>query len=91
MGKVDRLCNRVEPLAGLLWDLGTIQYLTTPDPDRHGPASLHRRTQSMSFNGHISFNSQQRRVAPQPPPFLSRNVIYLCCVLSFLLKYSYFF
>ena len=41
---VDRLCNRVEPFAALFWTRGIVLTNTLPA----GPASLHRRTQSMS-------------------------------------------
>ena len=65
MGKVDRLCNRVQPFAALFWALGIE---TWPCPSaRH--SSMHRRTQSMSLYGWRSwFNSQRRRVA-SPPRF----------------------
>ena len=46
MGKVDRLRNRVKSFVALFWALGnvcTCQHLTLPT----GPASLHRRTQSI--------------------------------------------
>ena len=65
MGKVHRLNNKVEPLAALFWAHGIVlanMHLTLPA----GPASLHRRTQSMSLYGHSRFNSQQRSVAPPP-------------------------
>ena len=64
MGKVGRLCNRVEPFAALFWALGL--------------ASLHHSTQSMSLYGHSWFNSQGRCIAaPPPPPLLSWYFIYL--------------
>ena len=43
-----------------------------------GPASLQRRTQSMSLFGYSWLNSQQGRPA-SPPFFLSKYIIYLCC------------
>ena len=62
----------------------TSQHLTLPA----GPASLHRRTQSMSLYGHAAwdkctaveswFNSQQIRVDP-PPLFLSRMLFIYGC------------
>ena len=67
MGKVDRLRNRVKSFVALFWALGnvcTCQHLTLPT----GPASLHRRTQSMSLSGHSWFNSQRRRAGPLPFP-----------------------
>ena len=52
MGKVNRLRNRVEPFAVLFWALGG--ELANIWPCLHaGPALLNRRTQSMSFYGHI--------------------------------------
>ena len=45
MGKVDCLRNKVEPFAALFWALGIVLAV---------PASLHRRTQSMSLYGHGS-------------------------------------
>ena len=73
MGKVDRLHNRVEPFAAL-FGLSAL-YLPTPDPARR-PASLHRRTQSMSLYGHNWFNSQRRRVGPSPYSYLGLLFIY---------------
>ena len=55
MVKVDRLCNRVKPFAVLLWAFGIVLYLPTSDPCMPaGPASLHRRTGSMSLYGHAA-------------------------------------
>ena len=34
MGKVECLCNRVEPSAALIWALGIVLYLPTPDTAR---------------------------------------------------------
>ena len=46
MGKVARLCNRVEPFTALFWAFDIVlAHLTLPA----GLASLHRRTQSMSL------------------------------------------
>ena len=76
-----RYCNNrntVEPFAAMFWALGivcTCQHLILPA----GPASLYRRTQSMSLYGHSWFNSQRRCVASPPPLCQSRYVIYLCC------------
>ena len=61
MGKVDRLRNIVEPFDVLL----------------PCPASLHRRTESISLYGQIWFNSQQRRASPPYPPVLFKYVICL--------------
>ena len=59
MDKVDRLCNRVEPFAVLFRALGivcTCQHLTLPA----GPASQHRRTQSMSLFGHSQIENENK-------------------------------
>ena len=80
MGKVDRLRNRVEPFAALFRH-STCQHMTLPA----GPASLHRRTQSMSLYvwiGHSWFNSQLRRVVPTPL-FLSRYIYHLSMTLPY--------
>ena len=79
MGKVFRLtCQLNLLLSCLLSALYTCQHLTLPA----GPASFHRRTQSMSLYGHAActvveswFNFQQRRVDPLP-------FTYLGCCLS---------
>ena len=34
MGKVDRLRNRVKPVAALFWAFSIVQYLPTSDPVR---------------------------------------------------------
>ena len=59
MGKMDRLRNKVEPFAALFWALGIVL------SHHSDPASLHRRTGSMSLYGHVAcmvveswFNSQ---------------------------------
>ena len=65
MGKVDRLHNRLNSFAALLWALGLVLANTLPMPA--GPASLRRRTQSMSLYGQSWFNSQRRRSSPPFP------------------------
>ena len=64
MGKVDRLCKRVEPFASCFGILALCQHLTMPA----GPASLPRRTQSMSLFGHIVGSILNEDTLP-PPPF----------------------
>ena len=82
MGKVDRLCNRVEPFAALFWALSiisTVQYLLTHLTLPVGLASLHRRTQSMPLYSMIQFSTKTR----WHPPFsyLARRIIDLCGAL----------
>ena len=71
MEKVDRLRNKVETSAALVWALGIVQYntyMSTPDPARRPGITPPPYTQSMPFYGHSWFNSQQRRVATPPFP-----------------------
>ena len=41
-----------------------------------GPASLQRRTQSMSLFGYSWLNSQQGRPASPPPPFSYLSILF---------------
>ena len=79
MGKVNRLCNRVEPFAALFWALGNVQYstcqhLTLPA----GPASLHRSTQSMSLYGLSLGQFSAKTRCPLPFSYLGILFIYAC-------------
>ena len=74
MGKVDRLCNRVEPFAALFWALSiisTVQYLLTHLTLPVGLASLHRRTQSMPL-----YDSILNKDSLASPLFLSSKAYY---------------
>ena len=71
MGKVGRLRNRDEPFAALFWALDNVPwYKPTPEPERHGPASLHRCTQSMFLYCMVIVGSILNKDAPSPPLFL---------------------
>ena len=72
VNKILKISNGIEPFATLFWALvkSTSQQLTL----HAGPASLHRRTQSMSLYGHSWFNSLRRRAGY--PPFLCLYIIY---------------
>ena len=77
MGKVDRLHNRVERFAALLWVMGIVQ--CTPDRARRAsitplPYTNYKACPFMVLVGSIL---NQDALAP-PPLFLSRYVIYLC-------------
>ena len=74
MSKVDRLRNRVEPFAALFWALDIVLANTWPCP----PASLHRRTQSMSLHGH-SFSIIFEDAWSPPPFYLGMLFIYDLC------------
>ena len=60
MDRVDRLFKSVEPFAVLFLDLGIV--LTLPA----GPASLHRRTQSMALNSHGRLIFIKNALPPTP-------------------------
>ena len=69
MGKVDRLCKRVEPFAALFGLLAMYASQHCPPAWYHNTAVY-----SQSIYGQSWFNSQRRRAAPL---FLSRYVTYL--------------
>ena len=67
---MNRLLNRVEPFAALFWALGNVLYTSPHLTLQAGPASLHRRSQSMSLFGH-TVGSNLNEDAPATPLFLS--------------------
>ena len=65
MGKVDRLCIRVEPFAALFWALGNVLANTKHcPPARHHSTAVHNAGPYMVIVGSI-LNKDE----PPPPPF----------------------
>ena len=71
MGKVDHLCNRVEPFTFLFWALGNVQYTSQHWTLPAGPVSLHCSTQSIPLYGHswymVIVGSILNEDTPAPP------------------------
>ena len=61
--------NLLLPCFGLL-TMYIPWYKPTPEPERHGPASLHRCTQSMFLYCMVIVGSILNKDAPSPPLFL---------------------
>ena len=83
MGKVDRLRNKVEPFAALIWALGSV-YLPTTDPARRPSITPQQYTKLVLIYDHAActvveswFNFSTKTRCPLPPIFLSKYVIFL--------------
>ena len=69
MGKVDRLRNRVEPFAALLWALGIeCTYILTLDPARWPGITPPPYTQSMSLQYMVCLILNKDALPPPPFP-----------------------
>ena len=74
MGKVDRLHNRVEPLAALFLALGIV-LANSPNPARR-PSIPPPPYTIMSLYGHIG-SILNEDVLPPPPPFSYLRILFI--------------